>query len=77
MNREQMALNAMYERRLASTRRYNGALFPSRAAHLAAVKRALLRAGLPPKRATYDAAGNCTTCGEAGRCPGYHPEERE
>ena len=28
----------------------------------------------PPKTisATYDAAGNCTICGEAGRCPGYH-----
>ena len=25
-------------------------------------------------RAQYDAAGNCTECGEAGRCPGSHYE---
>ena len=24
--------------------------------------------------AVYDSAGNCTTCGEAGRCPGRHPQ---
>ena len=23
-------------------------------------------------RATYDKAGNCTRCGECGRCPGWH-----
>jgi hypothetical protein len=29
-------------------------------------------------RATYDSAGNCQICGEAGRCLGWHlPEEVE
>lgn len=34
--------------------------------------RSLLAVGVEPVRAEYDAAGNCTVCGEAGRCPGWH-----
>jgi len=35
-------------------------------------RRAIIARGQKPIPATFDAAGNCTTCGEAGRCPGYH-----
>lgn len=41
----------------------------------AEARRALVRAGLVPVRAIEDASGNCTTCGEAGRCPGWHAQE--
>jgi len=35
--------------------------------------RAILRKeGVPYGNATYDEAGNCRVCGEAGRCPGVH-----
>jgi hypothetical protein len=33
---------------------------------------AIKRAGYQPVKATYDRAGNCEICGEAGRCPGWH-----
>jgi hypothetical protein len=33
---------------------------------------ALVSAGVQPIKAEFDCAGNCTTCGEAGRCPGWH-----
>jgi hypothetical protein len=36
------------------------------------VKRLLLKAGYNPVKASYDKAGNCKICGEAGRCPGWH-----
>jgi len=36
------------------------------------VHRAIREAGHKPVRAEYDQAGNCITCGEAGRCPGWH-----
>lgn len=39
------------------------------------VRRAMLRAGLKPVAAIYDEAGNCTVCGEAGRCPGWHDKD--
>jgi len=54
-----------------------GAPFASRALYERAVMRHVVRrVGEMPLRATYDAAGNCLTCGEAGRCPGWHlPEE--
>jgi hypothetical protein len=32
----------------------------------------LVAAGRVPIMASYDAAGNCTLCGEAGRCSGWH-----
>jgi hypothetical protein len=51
-------------------------LFPSRAAYYARNYRALRRIGLDPIRATWDEAGNCTVCGEAGRCPGWHTPEK-
>ncbi len=35
-------------------------------------RQAIVRSGRRAIRATFDDAGNCTTCGEAGRCPGYH-----
>lgn len=44
----------------------------SRRAWCARVYRAITRHGLQPIRAQYDTAGNCTICGEAGRCPGWH-----
>jgi len=40
-------------------------------------RRAIIASGRRAIRATYDDAGNCTTCGEAGRCPGYHAAEPE
>lgn len=36
------------------------------------VRSAYQRLGLNPFRAEYDEAGNCKTCGESGRCPGWH-----
>lgn len=69
---ESEALDAMTQRRLASGKRYNGALWPSPRAHAESARRAILGAGLIPVRATYDDGGNCTVCGEAGRCVGYH-----
>ena len=44
------------------------------AQYKARVRRELIRAGKKPVKAVYDEAGNCTTCGEAGRCPGWHAE---
>jgi hypothetical protein len=35
-------------------------------------KQRIIKAGLLPIRADYDSTGNCTTCGESGRCPGWH-----
>ena len=70
---ERVILDQMDADRLASGVRFvRGALWPSRKAHAAAVRRALSVAGLRPRKVTYDAGGNCLTCGEAGRCPGYH-----
>jgi hypothetical protein len=43
-------------------------------AYVRSVKRDLLRRGLKPIKAVFDNAGNCIACGEAGRCPGFHPE---
>ncbi len=37
-----------------------------------AFRRELRRMGYKTARASYDEAGNCTICGEAGRCPGHH-----
>lgn len=34
----------------------------------------LREAGKKTHIARYDAAGNCTSCGESGRCPGWHYE---
>ena len=53
-----------------------GRPFKSHAHASAALKRALVNLGVQPVAASYDRAGNCTTCGEAGRCGGWHtPEE--
>lgn len=49
--------------------------FSSRRAFEDYVKREIKRAGEIPAKAQYDSAGNCTTCGEAGRCPGYHTQD--
>ncbi len=54
-------------------RRY-GRGFSGHSAFAAAVRRELKRAGEVPVRADIDEAGNCTTCGECGRCPGWHAE---
>ena len=47
--------------------------YPNRAACYKANRLEILANGLKPVRAECDAQGNCTTCGEAGRCPGWHP----
>jgi hypothetical protein len=47
-------------------------LFKSRAAFEEAKRAEIVANGIKPVRATYDTAGNCTICGEAGRCPGWH-----
>lgn len=40
-------------------------------------QRALIIAGgFEAIPASFDEAGNCKTCGECGRCPGYHPGKR-
>lgn len=43
-----------------------------RAAYVRAFKRELQRLGYAVDMSQYDEAGNCTRCGEAGRCPGCH-----
>ena len=45
----------------------------TKSAYEQAERRRLIKAGYVPIRAKYDTAGNCLTCGECGRCPGYHP----
>lgn len=40
--------------------------------YISEVKVALQKAGCNFFEAAYDSAGNCITCGEAGRCPGIH-----
>ena len=39
-------------------------------------RRAILRQGYIPIPARWDEAGNCTVCGESGRCPGWHRGEQ-
>lgn len=46
--------------------------FSSRKAFTAHVRRQIIKAGFTPVKATEDDAGNCTICGESGRCPGWH-----
>ena len=41
------------------------------------VRRTFLKAGYRPFKAVYDKAGNCVSCGESGRCPGWHIKEGE
>lgn len=43
-----------------------------RQAMVEALQSAYTRAGWRSELAQYDLSGNCTTCGEAGRCPGVH-----
>lgn len=50
-------------------------LYVNHAAYKRAMKRVLVKQGVTPIKARYDQAGNCTTCGEAGRCPGWHTTE--
>ena len=55
--------------------------FSSRKMFTDAVKSELIKARRECKEngttniAQYDVAGNCTVCGEAGRCPGWHTGE--
>lgn len=49
--------------------------YPSSKAHTAALSAELRRLGIPHSPAQYDKAGDCLTCGEAGRCPGVHTFE--
>ena len=46
--------------------------YPSRSAYVTTIKRTYERLQLPCRKAEYDPQGDCTTCGEAGRCPGWH-----
>lgn len=46
--------------------------YPSRSTYVTAIKRTYERLQLPCHKAEYDPQGDCTTCGEAGRCPGWH-----
>jgi hypothetical protein len=43
--------------------------------YLADQRKKIAGMGLTPVKATYDRAGNCVFCGEAGRCPGWHTVE--
>ena len=52
--------------------RHGARPFASRAAYKRATAAEFRRAGVVPVKAQYDTAGNCTVCGEAGRCPGWH-----
>lgn len=49
--------------------------FASRAAFLTRNRKALERAGYVAYRSVRDDSGDCYTCGEAGRCPGWHTGE--
>lgn len=44
----------------------------NRKTFMAGEKRRISREGKTPIKATYDKAGDCVFCGEAGRCPGWH-----
>lgn len=46
--------------------------YPSRSAYTSAIKRTYDRLQIPCIAAQNDVHGDCTTCGEAGRCPGWH-----
>jgi len=49
-----------------------GTGYPSKAMYVLAIKQTYERLQLPHHKADYDPQGDCTTCGEAGRCPGWH-----
>lgn len=49
-----------------------GSGYPSRSTFVTAIKRTYERLQLPYHQAEYGPQGNCTTCEEAGRCPGWH-----
>ena len=51
----------------------SGKTYGSTKAYYHSVKRRIKKMGLVPIKATFDPEGNCLRCGEAGRCPGYHP----
>lgn len=53
----------------------NAAAARTREEHIAHMSAKLRRRGIPHSPAQYDSAGNCLTCGEAGRCPGVHTFE--
>lgn len=40
-----------------------------------AIRRMILKAGKIAFKAIEDGEGNCLTCGESGRCPGWHTNE--
>ena len=46
--------------------------FQSRVEYRKVATRLLKQHGHLVRYAEYDRAGNCVTCGEAGRCPGVH-----
>ncbi len=46
--------------------------YRSKRAFTVAIRAKLRRNGVPYGNATYDDAGDCRVCGEAGRCPGVH-----
>lgn len=52
-------------------------MYPSREAFEDAQRAAIESRGLTPIRAQYDNRGDCFTCHESGRCPGWHTPDEE
>ena len=55
----------------------NESPWPSRESMICDVACMLRSYGETPVAAKFDGAGNCTICGEAGRCPGVHSKTEE
>lgn len=51
--------------------------YKSREAYQEAKRLELVARGERAIAAQYDNRGDCFTCGECGRCPGYHSEAEE
>ncbi len=49
--------------------------FNSQREYQLAVRALIIHRGEKPIKASYNKAGNCTICGEAGRCPGWHTQD--
>lgn len=67
---------AVEAEQLAKERIAHLAPFKSWKAYGDAFRRELRKHGHKTVRATYGDAGNCTICGECGRCPGHHVERK-
>ena len=67
-----MIITTSYEAADIAFQRNGGRPFRSYRARANAVRRVLRGLSYETIDATFDDAGNCTVCGEAGRCPGVH-----